>query len=398
MSPPTVRPLTIMLVAGEPSGDALGADLVTALREIEPDHDALRLVGVGGPLMRARGFVPLYGLEDTSVMGLREVVPKIPAILRRVRQAAAFAERVRPDVVVLIDSPDFTHRIARAIRKRDPNLKIVKYVAPQVWASRSYRAKQMATYTDHVLCLLPFEPAFFEAAGVTASFVGHPVIERRIFMKDGAAYRTRHSIAADAPLLLVLPGSRSSEIRFILPVFRETVRRLAAQHPDLVCVLPTLTHLRERIAKETAGWPSRLIVTQTASEKFESFDAATAALAASGTVTTELALARCPMIVAYRVGALTAWIARRLINVPFVTLVNLILKEGVVPEFIQEDCTPERLEPAVAEILFDETARQRQCDGFEKVASALGEGDERPSLRAARVVLSLVGARALPAS
>lgn len=387
MAAELVRPLKIMLVAGEPSGDALGAEIIAGLRALTAG--TANIIGVGGPLMEAQGLKSLYGLEDTAVMGLREVVPKVPKILRRISQARDFALQERPDVTVLIDSPDFTNRVAAAIRKRDRALKLVKYVAPQVWASRSYRAKQMTAYFDHVLCLLPFEPEFFEKAGLPATFVGHPVIERALQMTGGAHFRAKYGIASDQKLLLVLPGSRSSEIRFILPVFRETVALLAKQIPRLVTVLPTVAHVAQKVRAATVDWPTPLHLIEDEKTKFAAFDAADASLAASGTVTTELALARTPMVVGYRIGALTAWIAMKFVNVRFITLVNLILDRAAVPELIQNDCTAEKLAPLVAQLLTDDSARQAQLVAFEEAAAALGEGDERPSLRAARALLQI---------
>src|SRR5947209_2130696 len=211
------RPLTLMLICGEPSGDQLGAELIAAIHVLAQD---VRIVGVGGAAMAAQGLHSLFPLDVTAVMGLREVVPRIPAILRRVRDAADYAMRISPDTVVLIDSPDFTHRIAQRLKRLAPNIRTVNYAAPQVWASRSYRARKMAYYFDLVLALLPFEPAFFEAHGLKAVFVGHPVIERAALMKGGDLLRARLDIAPAAPLLAVLPGSRMNELRLLLPPFR----------------------------------------------------------------------------------------------------------------------------------------------------------------------------------
>ncbi len=230
MTAPLSKPLTLMLVAGEPSGDQLGAELMMALRAL--GGDALRIVGVGGAAMTAQGLHSLYPLDATAVMGLREVVPRIPEILRRVRIASDYAVRERPDAVVCIDSPDFTHRIARRIKRLAPDIRTVNYVAPQVWASRQYRAKKMSHYFDLVLALFPFEVPFFEAHGQHAIFTGHPVIERAAWMTGGDALRARLGIAPDAPLLCVLPGSRASEVRFLLPPFRAAVARIAREIPE----------------------------------------------------------------------------------------------------------------------------------------------------------------------
>src|SRR5215472_16750204 len=217
-------PLSLLLVCGEPSGDQLGAQLMAGLRTIGGDD--VCITGVGGPAMASHGLQSLFPLSDTAVMGLREVVPRIPVILRRVREAADFALATRPDAIVLIDSPDFTHRIAQRLKRIDPEFPTVNYVAPQVWASRSYRARKMARYFDLVLALLPFEAPFFEKYGLKAEFVGHPAIEREAQVSGGAELRRKLGIATGAPLLAVLPGSRTNEIRFILPVFREAVALL----------------------------------------------------------------------------------------------------------------------------------------------------------------------------
>ena len=303
------RPVTLMLVCGEPSGDQLGAQLMTGLRALDPD---VRIIGVGGAAMTAQGLDSLYPLDATAVMGLREVVPRIPAILRRVNEACDYAIRERPDAVVCIDSPDFTHRIARKIKRLAPQIRTVNYVAPQVWASRQYRARKMARFFDLVLALFPFEAPFFEAHGLHAKFVGHPVIERAAWMKGGDALRARLGITADAPLLCVLPGSRASEVRFLMPPFREAVARIAADVPGLACVLPTVPNVSAKVREAVKDWPVAVHVVEGNDDKYAALAAADVALAASGTVTTELALARTPMVVAYRLGWLTYALMRPL--------------------------------------------------------------------------------------
>src|SRR3984885_11774360 len=233
-------PLTIMLVCGEPSGDQIGAELMAGLKSLAGEN--LHLVGVGGTAMEAQGLKSLFSLDDTAVMGLREVVPRIPAILRRVREAADYALALSPDAVVLIDSPDFTHRIAQRVKRINPAIRTVNYVAPQVWASRQYRARKMARYFDLLLALLPFEVPFFEGYGLHAGFVGHPVTERVARMTGGDPLRQRLGIASDAPLLVLLPGSRLSEVRLLLPRFRDAVARVAREMPGLICMLPTVPH------------------------------------------------------------------------------------------------------------------------------------------------------------
>jgi lipid-A-disaccharide synthase len=386
-----VNAINLMLVCGEPSGDVLGAQLMAGLKSIAGDR--VRFTGVGGLAMAREGLESLYPLDTTAVMGLREVVPAIPAILRHVRQAVDFAVKTKPDAVVVIDSPDFTHRVARAVKKRDPSIRTVDYVAPQVWASRAYRARAMAGYFDLVLALFPFEGAFFEKYGLKAAFVGHPVIERAAKMTGGAGLRARLGIAAEAPLLALLPGSRTSEIRFILPVFREAVEGLAAKIPGLVTVLPTVPHVAAKVRTATHHWPTPLHVLESEADKYAAFDAADTALAASGTVTAELALSRTPMVVAYRVGGLTYFLSKFLMTVKHISLINILLGREAVPEYLQARATPDNLAAAVERLFKDETARAAQVEAMNIFAQQLGEGDEPPSLRAARVLLDFVEKR-----
>ena len=381
------RPLTIMLVVGEPSGDQLGAQLMAGLKQLE--GDGVRIVGVGGAAMVAAGLQSLFPLDATSVMGLREVVPRIPEILRRVRKAADFALATRPDLVVLIDSPDFTHRIAQRIKRIDPSLRTVNYPPPQVWASRAYRARKMARYMDAVLTFFPFEAAFFERYAIPAYNVGYPVIERAGRMIGGEEFRKRHGIPEHARLLAVLPGSRRNEIRFILPPFKAAVEMLARDVPGLVCVLPTVSHVAPLVRAAVANWPTPLHVVETEAEKFAAFVAADAALAASGTVTSELALAKTPMVVAYKVGWLTYALAKPFMHVPYMVLVNLVLGRKAIPEFAQYACTPAALVRALKPLLTDEAARAKQIRDLEDGVRAFGMGQETPSLRAARAVLEL---------
>ena len=385
-----VKNLNIMLVCGEPSGDALGAQLMAGIKQLAGDR--VRFSGVGGLAMGALGFQSLYPLDTTAVMGLREVVPAIPAILRHVKQAVDFAVQTKPDAVVVIDSPDFTHRVAQGIKKRDPSIRTVDYVAPQVWASRAYRARKMARYFDLVLALFPFEVPFFEKYGLKAAFVGHPVVERAAKVGGGEALRARLGIAPGAQLLALLPGSRTSEIRFILPEFRAAMEILTRKIPGLVTVLPTVPHVAGKVAAATANWPTPLHIVESEAEKYAAFDAADVALAASGTVTAELALARTPMVVGYKVGGLTFFLSKFLMTVTHITLINIILGREAVPEFLQSRCTPQNLAQAVARLFADTEARAAQKAAMAEFAHALGADEEPPSLRAARTLLAFVDA------
>jgi lipid-A-disaccharide synthase len=340
--------------------------------------------------MAREGLTSLYSLDATAVMGLREVVPAIPKILKRVREVVDFAVKTRPDVVVVIDSPDFTHRVAQGIKQSDPAILTVDYVAPQVWASRAYRAKRMATYFDLVLALFPFEVPFFEKYGLKAAFVGHPVIERAAKIKGGADLRARLGIGAEALLLVLAPGSRTSEIRFILPVFRDAVKLLAARIPGLVTVLPTVPHVAGKVAAATQDWPTPLYVVEGEADKYAAFDAGTVALAASGTVTAEIALSHTPMVVAYKVGGLTFFLSKFLMTVTHITLINIILGREAVPEYLQARATPQNLADAVGRLFQDAPARAAQVAAMTEFGKLLGEGDEAPSLRAARVLLEFL--------
>ncbi|MGZ5959791.1 MAG: lipid-A-disaccharide synthase [Rhizomicrobium sp.] len=390
MSTLPAKPLSLMLVCSEPSGDQLGGQLMSALKASA--GESITITGVGGRAMAAQGLNTLFPLDDTAVMGLSEVVPKIPIILRRVREVCDVALATRPDAVVLIDSPDFTHRIARRLKRLDPTMRTIDYVAPQVWASRAYRARAMARNFDLLLALLPFEPPFFEKYGLHTIFVGHPVIERARMMTGGAELRARLGISADAPLLAVLPGSRSSEVRFILPVFRDAVAEIAKRVPGLVTVLPTVPHVAARVREATKHWPAPLHIIEGDEDKYAAFNAADAALAASGTVTTELALARTPMVVAYRVGWLTYALARPLFVLPWFTLVNLLLERGAVPEFLQGAASPQALADAVVRLLTDKNAADAQRADLDRAAKLLGQDEDAPSLRAARAIIEFVNA------
>lgn len=387
----TQRPLTVMLVCGEPSGDRLGAELMAGLKTLAGDD--VRIVGVGGPAMTEQGLDSLFPLDDTAVMGLREVVPRIPAILRRVREASDFAVRTAPDAVVCIDSPDFTHRIAQRLKRIAPQIRTVNYAAPQVWASRSYRARKMARYFDLVLALLPFEAPFFAAHGLRAAFVGNPVIERAAQVKGGDSLRARLGISPNAMVLVLLPGSRMNEVRLLLPPYREAAARLNAQIPGLVCLLPTVDHVSAYVRERARDWPVPLHILESDADKYAAFDAARAAIAASGTVTTELALAGTPIVVAYRLGALTYALVRPFVRVKHIALANILLDRAAIPEFIQSACTGEALANAVLPLLTAESARARQRNDLAEAVAKLGGGGEAPSLRAARALLDFVQER-----
>lgn len=379
----------IMLVAGEPSGDALGGELMEAL--VSETGGRVRITGSGGPNMIGHGLTSIFPMSDTSVMGPREVIPRLPLILRRMRETADFAIREKPDVMVIIDSPDFTHMVAKRVRKHAPHIRIANYVSPSVWAWRQGRARAMAKYIDRVLALLPFEPDFFKAkAHLDCVYVGHPAIERIPAEGEGARFRRLHHLAEDAPVLLVLPGSRTNEVKRLVSLFGETAARLAGQMSGLTIVLPTVPHVRHLVEEAVKSWSVPVILVEGEADKRAAFDAATAALAASGTVSLELGLARVPMVIAYKIDLPAAFVVSRLLKVPSVVVVNLILDRPSVREFLQLDATTPNLVQALLPLLSDTPARARAIADLHDLRDIMGVGGPRPSLLAARAVLEML--------
>ena len=375
----------IFLVATEESGDRLGAQLMKVLRQRL--GDAVRFEGVGGQAMAREGLVSLFPIEHLSIMGLAAVLKQLPKLMRLIRETVDAVTDASPDILVIIDSPDFTHRVARRVRRRDPSIPIIDYVSPSVWAWRPGRARAMLAYVDHVLALLPFEPeAYRRLRGPPCSYVGHPLTEQLATLRPGAEEQKRRNEAP--PVLLVLPGSRRSEIRHHMAVFGETLGRLHAGGIAFELILPTMPHLLEVIQQGVKSWKiaPRIVVGE--QEKRAAFRIANAALAKSGTVTLELALAGVPMVTAYRTGALEAWILLRAISVKSVILANLVVGENVVPEFIQQDCTLEKLVPALREILGDSPLRRRQVEAFARIDTIMSTGNQPPGVRAADIVLA----------
>ncbi len=359
---------------------------MAALRE--RTGGTVRFAGVGGERMAAEGLDSLFPMTDIALMGLAEVLPRLPRVLRRIRQTVRAARTLGPDVMVTIDVPSFARRVATGLCDRP--FPLVHYVAPTVWAWRPGRAARLARAVDHLMTLLPFEPLLFEAAGLPATFVGHPVVESGAGRGDGARFRARHGVSSGAPLLCVLPGSRAGEVRRLLPIFGAALGRLAADRPGLRVVVPTVSGVADAVRAATAGWRGRPVVMLGEADKWDAFAASDAALAASGTVSLELALAGVPAVIAYKVSPATAWVVRRLVRVRYASLVNILHDRTVIPELLQQDCTPDRLAAAVAHLLADPAAGAAQRDAAADVARALGCGGPPPSHRAAAVVLQVL--------
>ncbi len=389
MSGGSPGPLKIALVAGEHSGDQLGFKLMRALRAAAGEVD---FTGVGGEAMEAEGLTSLFPISDVAVMGILPVLARLPKLLQRIRQTAAAIIAARPDALIIIDSPDFTHRVARRVRRAAPNLPIVDYVSPSVWAWRPGRARVMRAYVDCVLGLLPFEPdAYVRLEGPRCVYVGHPLIERLGELRPDQDEARRRN--ADPPIIVVLPGSRRSEIRRLMGDFGEALQALRDMVGPILPVLPTLPHLEAEVRARAARWPQKPHIVLGETEKFEAFRTARAALAASGTVTLELALAGAPMVGAYKVGIVEEQL-KYLIKVPSILLPNLILGENAIPEKLQRDCNPAALAAALAAVMRDGPERAAQIEALARLDGLMRLDDgEPPSAHAARAVLKTIAAR-----
>ena len=377
----------IYLIAGEPSGDLLGERLMKALKS--ETGDKIRFAGLGGPRMIAEGLESLFPIDELAVMGLVEVLPHMRRLLRRIDETVADATAAKPDALVSIDAPAFSLRVSRRLAGR--GITLIHYVAPSVWAWKPGRAKKIAGFLDHLLALLPFEPPYFEAHGLATTFVGYPAIEEAGRKTDPNAFRKRHGIAANAPVICALPGSRVGEVRRHAKLFAGTFAKLAARHEGLTAIVPTLPTLRPMIENAAGDWPVRTIIVGP-EEKHDAFAASDAALAASGTVSVELAVARVPCVVTYRLNWLTALIAGMVLKTKYVSPVNIVLGRPAQPELLQHRATPASLAQAVSTYLDDDTARRTQAADCAEALARMGLGSEKPSIRAARAILSEIRA------
>ena len=381
-----------MLVAAEASGDALGAELARALKH-RLGADNVRFVGVGGDQMAREGVVSPFDIGSLSILGLFEGLMAYPRVVARANETAALAARERPDIAVLIDSWGFTLRVASRLRRLYPKMPLVKYVGPQVWASRPGRAKTLARAVDHLLAIHSFDAPYFEQAGLKTTFVGNPSLARDLSGAEGARLRAAIDAGPETPILLVLPGSRPSEIKRVMPAFEDAAARLLDERPDLRIVVPVVPTVAGLVKARLADWPHHADVIEDEALKFDAMKAATVALACSGTVTTELALAGCPMVAAYKVGAITYTLLKSLIRTPYITLLNIAAGEAVVPEMIQRNCNGPRLAQALADRLDDADLRARQVIAQNAALERMGRGQPDPSERAAAVITEMLEAR-----
>ena len=377
----------IFVVAGEPSGDALGGRLMAALKSRTGDE--VRFAGIGGPAMQNEGLESLFPMAELSVMGLIEVLPHARRLLRRMAEAARAVDEMRPDAVVTIDSPSFATGFVRRIRDR--SIPRLHYVAPSVWAWRPWRVHKFKRRFDCILALLPFEPKWFERVGLECRFVGHPVIEYGADRGDGPGFRKQHDIPADAKVICVLPGSRRGEVKRLGPVFAKTLGRLAAKHPGLTAVVPSVPTVEGLVGHMIRDWPVPTVLVAGEAAKYDAMAASDLGLAASGTVAVELALAGVPSVIAYRVALVTAALAGLLLRVKFVSLINLILEVGAVPELLQLKCRPDKLARELERLFGPDGAAQIEI--VQPALDALGRGHTPPSQRAAEAVLDVIQGR-----
>ena len=367
------------LIAGEPSGDRLGAALMAGLQDLLPK---VEFAGVGGPAMQARGMVSLFPMAELSIMGIAEVLPKYLPLKRRIREAAEAVPAFAPDALITIDSPDFCLRVAALVKAANPGLKTVHYVAPSVWAWRPGRAAKMARSVDHVLALLPFEPPYMQAAGMSCDFVGHPVVAEPL-----ATDAEKNLMSGSWPLILTLPGSRRGEVTRLAPVIGAVLDRIKAVHPTARVALPTVPGVEGLVRDLTRDWPIAPEIITDPFRKRAAFALANVALAASGTVSLELAANSCPMVIAYKLHPVSHWLMRHAALVDTVTLVNLVSDGRVVPEFLGPDCTAEKIAPALLDLLANPGG---QDAAMALTMQRLGTGGPLPGLRAAQSVLRAI--------
>lgn len=380
--------LKVYLIAGEPSGDLLGSRLMRAF--VKKTGGKVEFYGLGGDTMEAEGLKSLFDISDLAIMGLIEVIPSIPKVLRHIKNTVEDIKKVNPDVVVTIDSWSFSSRVHKALRKLKLGIPQLHYVAPQVWAWKKKRAKTMYKYIDSLMTLLPQEPKYFTPYKLPTTFVGHPVIESEVLRADGEAFRREHNVANNCKIITILPGSRHTEVTRLLPVFLEAAQKLYNENEDFCFVIPTVKTVSEQVKKMVKASKLPIIVVDTQRERYNAFQASSAAIAASGTVALELAITNIPHIIAYRVSPLTAALVRRVMHIQFVNLSNIMLGREIIPELLQERCVSGNIKNYILEILSHGDLYEKQIEGFKKVREVLGQGEQTPSENACDVIMEAV--------
>lgn len=369
----------VFIIAGEASGDFLGKDLLANLKVMYANHE---FRGVGGAQMAKEGLFSIFPMQELSVMGIGEVLPHIPKILNRIQQTKEAINNFKPDVVVTIDSPGFTLRVAEFVKK-ELQIPVVHYVAPSVWAWRPGRAKKLAKKVDHLLCLLPFEPEYFTKHGLKADFVGHPVTN--VQLPNDINFRAQVGISREATLICLLPGSRVSEIKKLTHIFLEAVAKLPLNR-RIEIIIPTLPHLKEIVERQLAEIKAHVVIVTTDALKWQAFMQSSIALAASGTVSLELAYVGVPQVIAYRVNFLTYFLAKLLVKTEFVSLVNILANNLIVPECLQGKCNPDELAYQLERILSNSTHQKNMRFAYKSVIEKITPQHGTPGNMAAAVV------------
>lgn len=384
------KKLKIYLIAGEPSGDLLGSRFMRAMKK--KTDGKVKFAGLGGDTMKAEGLKPLFDVSELAVMGLVEVIPSIPKVLKRIKETVADIVKQKPDVVITIDSWSFSSRVHKALRKLKTGIPQVHYVAPQVWAWKKKRAKTMYKYIDHLLTLFPYEPKYFTPYHLDTRFVGHPVIESEVISASGEAFRRKYQIAEGKKIVSVLPGSRKNEVAKLLPVFLESVKELRQENKNLYFVIPTVSTVEKEVRRQVKESGVPVLVVNTQADRYGAFRASEAAIAASGTVALELAICDIPHIIAYKVSPFSAMLARRFLKIQFVNLSNILLGREIIPELLQERCVTGNIRNYISRLLVHDDLYEKQMDGFVKVRKILGQGEQTPSENACDIVLEIVKA------
>lgn len=380
--------MKIYLIAGEPSGDLLGSRFMRAMRQ--KAAGGVEFYGIGGDTMEVEGLESLFDISDLAIMGLTEVIPSIPRVLKRIKETVKDIVRVQPDVVITIDSWSFSSRVHKALRKLKISIPQVHYVAPQVWAWKKKRAKTMNKYIDHLLTLFPYEPKYFTPYGLNTQFVGHPVIESEVILAKGDDFRKKYNIPTDKKIITVLPGSRKTEVAKLLPVFIESAKELSNGENNFYFVIPTVKTVAKTVKEmvEKSGLP--MLIVETQEDRYGAFRASSAAIAASGTVALELAICDIPHIIAYKVSAFSAMLVRKFLHIQFVNLSNILLGREIVPELLQERCVKGNIRNYIQELLRHEDLYEKQISGFAKVREILGQGIQTPSQNACDIILKII--------
>lgn len=380
--------MKIYLIAGEPSGDLLGSRFMRAMRQ--KAAGGVEFYGIGGDTMEVEGLKSLFDISDLAIMGLTEVIPSIPRVLKRIKETVKDIVRVQPDVVITIDSWSFSSRVHKALRKLKTGIPQVHYVAPQVWAWKKKRAKTMNKYIDHLLTLFPYEPKYFTPYNLDTQFVGHPVIESEVILAKGDDFREKYKIPADKKIITVLPGSRKTEVAKLLPVFIDSAKELREAEKSFYFVIPTVKTVAETVREMVKKSDLPMLVVETQEDRYGAFRASSAAIAASGTVALELAICDIPHIIAYKVSAFSAMLVRKFLHIQFVNLSNILLGREIIPELLQERCVKGNIRSYILELLRHEDLYEKQMNGFAKVREILGQGVQTPSQKACDIILKII--------